>query len=147
MHSDDRRRRGDSLRVQYAGEALLHALGVSLPAFKIAGGLLLLAVGFSMVLAPNAKKASAGGATPQQLTDPSVFPLAIPIISGPGALTAGVTLLSRAHEHRVLADVTFILIALAVFAITYLAMRGAETITKWLGPIAWMRPAASSASS
>jgi multiple antibiotic resistance protein len=128
---------GILLGFSFGGEALLHTMGVSLPAFKIAGGLLLLAVGFTMVLAPSTKSATAASAQPssQPPTDPSVFPLAIPIISGPGALTAGVTLLSRAHEHRVLTDIAFILIALVVFAITYVAMRASAKITKWLGPV------------
>lgn len=123
------------LGFSYAGEALLNAMGISLAAFKIAGGLLLLKVGFDMVFAEKSATGGAGGPAGPPASDPSVFPLAIPLISGPGALTAGVTLVSRAHENRVLADLAFIAIALVVFAITYLAMRGSERITKLLGPI------------
>jgi multiple antibiotic resistance protein len=118
----------------YAGQALLTALGVSLPAFKIAGGLLLLRVGFNMVFAQNTASQSATSAQAQTASDPSVFPLAIPIISGPGALTASVTLVSRAHENRIIADAAFIAIAVAVFAITYASMRSAERLTRLLGP-------------
>jgi multiple antibiotic resistance protein len=66
--------------------------------------------------------------------DPSVFPLAIPIISGPGALTAAVTLINHAHQNLAMADLGFVLVVLVVFALTYLAMRGAEGLTKVLGP-------------
>ena len=111
------------------------ALWAFAPAFKIAGGLLLLKVGFDMVFAQQTASQQASSKTePVTKSDPSVFPLAIPIISGPGALTAGVTLISRAHEHQVLADIAFVAIALVVFALTYLAMRGSEKITKVLGP-------------
>src|SRR5215469_3469477 len=81
----------------FLGEALLHALGVSIPAFEIAGGLLLLRVGFNMVLAVNTDSETADSAktTEHAASDPSVFPLAIPIITGPGVLTASVTMVSQ----------------------------------------------------
>jgi len=90
-----------------------------------------------MVFAVKSENATSQStqAPPAPHDDPSVFPLAIPIISGPGALTAGVTLVSRAHTHRILADVAFIGIALVVFAITYVAMRGSSSITKLLGRV------------
>lgn len=119
----------------YAGEALLKALGVSMPAFKVAGGLLLLKVGFDMVFAQQTSSDAADTekAHAAPASDPSVFPLAIPIISGPGALTASVALVNRAHENQLLADFAFVLIAAVVFAITYLAMRGSQRLTRLLG--------------
>ena len=119
----------------YAGEALLKALGVSMPAFKVAGGLLLLKVGFDMVFAQQTSSDAADTekARAAPASDPSVFPLAIPIISGPGALTASVALVNRAHENQLLADFTFVLIAAVVFAITYLAMRGSQRLTRLSG--------------
>lgn len=118
----------------YAGEALLKALGVSMPAFKVAGGLLLLKVGFDMVFAQQTSSDAADTEKARApASDPSVFPLAIPIISGPGALTASVALVNRAHENQVLADLAFVLIAAVVFAITYLAMRGSQRLTRLLG--------------
>jgi multiple antibiotic resistance protein len=118
----------------YAGDALLSALGVSIAAFKIAGGLLLLKIGFNMVFA---EKTDSDTADAQKVrapfADPSVFPLAIPIISGPGALTAAVTLVNKVHENVVLTDLSFVAVTLVVFAMTYAAMRGAEKLTKILG--------------
>jgi multiple antibiotic resistance protein len=116
----------------YAGEALLRALGVSMSAFKVAGGLLLLKVGFNMVFAQQTSSDAASSAS-GPVSDPSVFPLAIPIITGPGALTASVALVNRTHENQVLADFVFVLIALAVFAVTYAAMRGSQWLTRVLG--------------
>ena len=126
---------GILLAFGYAGEALLKAIGVSLASFKVAGGLLLLKVGFDMVFAQRTSSDAAESekSLPSPTSDPSVFPLAIPIISGPGALTASVALVNRAHENQVLTDLAFVLIAAIVFAITYLAMRGSQRLTRVLG--------------
>lgn len=119
----------------FAGEALLGALGVEVGAFKIAGGLLLLKVGFDMVFAQTAHREIANNATakasPQ--TDPSVFPLAIPIITGPGALTAGVALVNPTDSRHYVNGVVFVLVALVVIGINYLFMLGAERITNRVG--------------
>ena len=85
----------------YVGEGLLSALGIGFPAFRIAGGLLLLRVGFNMVFAKDtgAQKLSPEEQAQTAITeDPTVFPLAIPIITGPGALTTIVTLMSKRNE-------------------------------------------------
>lgn len=82
------------------GDALLSALGISIEAFKIAGGLLLLRVGVNMVFAEqrDADTADQAKTTAHAANDPSVVPLAIPIISGPGALTAIVAIVGRSHS-------------------------------------------------
>lgn len=118
----------------FLGEALLHALGVSIPAFEIAGGLLLLKVGFNMVFAENtdSETADSAKATVTHASDPSVFPLAIPIITGPGALTASVTLVSQARDQW-LAYGVLVACAVVVFAMTWIAMRGAQSLTRVLG--------------
>lgn len=118
----------------FLGEALLHALGVSIPAFEIAGGLLLLRVGFNMVSAQQTDSETADSeksATPPK-SDPSVFPLAIPIITGPGALTASVTLVSQAHDQW-LAYGVLVGCAVVVFTFTWVAMRCAQWLTMVLG--------------
>jgi multiple antibiotic resistance protein len=114
----------------FAGEALLSAVGVEIGAFKIAGGLLLLKVGFDMVYAEKTDTQTADSAKP--VTDPSVFPLAIPIITGPGALTLSVALVKPGPGHQLHSGV-FVIIALVVVGITYVAMRGAQKVTAWLG--------------
>lgn len=120
----------------FIGEALLKALGVELGAFKIAGGLLLLKVAFNMVFATppdHRQTARQAKATMAPSSDPSVFPLAIPIITGPGALTASVALINASPGHPLLNAATFVIVALIVIAITYFVMRGSETLTKWFG--------------
>jgi multiple antibiotic resistance protein len=118
----------------FIGEALLKALGVEIGAFKIAGGLLLLKVGFNMVFAEKTDRETAGEAkAAAPASDPSVFPLAIPIITGPGALTASVALVFPTADHRFLNAGIFVTIAVVVVLITYLFMRAAQRLTKWFG--------------
>lgn len=113
------------------GNQLMRTLGISLAAFKIAGGLLLLQVGFGMVSAAATRADRDDAPAPQP--DPSVFPLAIPIISGPGALTVSVTLFGRA-EGKILTILLIASIALVVFGLTYLAMRASGILVRVLGP-------------
>jgi multiple antibiotic resistance protein len=116
----------------FAGEAVLRALGVGIPAFQIAGGLLLLKVGFNMVFAQDTDTQDASAQKHLLRQDPSVFPLAIPIISGPGALTAIVTTWAKAHDEpmRILVVLG---VTLIVFALTYITMMGSQRLTKRLG--------------
>jgi multiple antibiotic resistance protein len=119
----------------FAGEALLGALGVKIGAFKIAGGLLLLKVGFNMVFAPTAHREMADTAMAHAppASDPSVFPLAIPIITGPGALTASVALVNPTDAHHWQNGVIFFVVALVVIGINYVFMLGAEKLTTRVG--------------
>jgi multiple antibiotic resistance protein len=118
----------------FIGEALLRVLGVEIGAFKIAGGLLLLKIGFDMVFAErthgHTARAAKEAAAP---VDPSVFPLAIPIITGPGALTASVALITPTPEHQFLNGGIFLAVAVIVVAIVYLSMRAAQQLTRWFG--------------
>jgi multiple antibiotic resistance protein len=114
----------------FAGDALLSALGISFAAFRIAGGLLLMRVGFSMVFAPGS--AAGGNGAAAAASDPTVFPLAIPIITGPGALTAIVTLMTRTHDAPIHV-VELVVVAVVVMAITYATMRASVALTKVLG--------------
>jgi len=116
------------------GKFLFEALGITLAAFRIAGGLLLFKVAVNMVFAKqtDTSQAESSKADPHPSGDPAVFPLAIPIITGPGALTAIVTLFGRTHEDPMV-YIIICLIALAVLLLTYLAMVGSESITKYLG--------------
>jgi multiple antibiotic resistance protein len=113
----------------FGGEALLKALGISFAAFRVAGGLLLLLVGFDMVFA-KATSSSEPRATSGD--DPSIFPLAIPMISGPGALTTMVALVSKRRESPLEIGLVVVL-AVAVIAITFLAMRVSRRLTGFFG--------------
>jgi multiple antibiotic resistance protein len=81
------------------GEPLIGFLGISLPAFRISGGLLLFAIAFEMVFGARVERKTSTAQTAaerDELSHVAVFPLAIPLISGPGAISATILLSSRA---------------------------------------------------
>src|ERR1700736_1148132 len=83
-----------------AGQLLLHVLGITLPAFRIAGGILLLLLSIDMVFARKSGirwTTAAETEEAEESIDVAVFPLAIPLIAGPGALTSVILLMGRAH--------------------------------------------------
>lgn len=80
------------------GGWLLDRLGIGLPAFRISGGILLFMVAFDMVLGrrPARETRQVEGALAEHVRDIAAFPLAIPLIAGPGAITATLLLAGRA---------------------------------------------------
>jgi multiple antibiotic resistance protein len=73
------------------GTRLLNAMGISLPAFRIAGGLLLFSIAFEMVF-DRRQRRKADEASHRPDTNIAAFPIAIPLMAGPGAITACVLL-------------------------------------------------------
>ena len=67
-----------------AGESILTVIGISLPAFRIAGGMLLFLTALDMLFERRTERRE--GQTRDDDHDPSVFPLATPLLAGPGAL-------------------------------------------------------------
>src|SRR6478672_6641704 len=96
------------------GDVLLRALGITLPAFRIAGGLLLFAIAFEMVLGVRMRREgqAAEEAVEEHVRNIAAFPLAIPLMAGPGAITATVLLAGRAYGHMLLVG---LLLAVVVF--------------------------------
>ena len=80
------------------GDWLLHQLGITLPAFRIAGGLLLFAVASEMVFGVRTERQSkqAEDALEEHVRNVAAFPLAIPLMAGPGAITATLLLAGQA---------------------------------------------------
>src|SRR4051812_36676137 len=81
-----------------AGDWLLTTLGISLPAFRIAGGLLLFSIASEMVFGVRIERQSktAEQAIEERVRNVAAFPLAIPLMAGPGAITATVLLAGQA---------------------------------------------------
>jgi multiple antibiotic resistance protein len=85
------------------GDWLLRQLGITLPAFRIAGGLLLFAVASEMVFGVRTERQSkqAEDALEEHLRNVAAFPLAIPLMAGPGAITATLLLAGQASGEPI----------------------------------------------
>lgn len=116
----------------FFGELLLTELGIRIPSFHVAGGILLFTIAFRMVFGD----ARFGGANADQntyadRTDVAVFPLAIPLIAGPGCMTATILLMSRAKTGG---EEASIVLALAlVMGLTAVCLLGARSLLRVVG--------------
>ena len=117
-----------------AGDWLLRTLSISLPAFRIAGGLLLFSIASEMAFGVRITRQSetAGKAIEEHARDIAAFPLAIPLIAGPGAITATVLLSGRTGGNLPLLAALIGIIA-AVMAITLIAFLLASRIERIIG--------------
>ncbi|MGP9819666.1 MarC family protein [Salinarimonas sp. NSM] len=119
----------------FGGELLLQALGVGLPAFRIAGGILLFYIAFEMIFGGRSerKRETAETAiTLDHVRNVAAFPLAIPLMAGPGAITAVILLAGRAAGEPAMQAALVGVIAVGV-ATCFLAFLVAERVSKLLG--------------
>ncbi|MEE8435774.1 MAG: MarC family protein [bacterium] len=119
----------------FIGHRLLTVLGVGLPAFRIAGGALLFLLAVDMLLArPSGLRSTTGEEDEEarHVEDISVFPLAIPLLAGPGAMTSIVLLMGRTGEDpwRVAA---LLGVLAGVLALTLVALLFAGVLARVLG--------------
>ncbi len=114
------------------GEPFLAALGVTLDAFRIAGGVVLLLLGMRMIFdeGGRAEPPHAPGATSRDI---AVFPLAMPMISGSGAILA-IILLTENDLHRIDEQAATALTMCLVLAINYVVLRFSNPIYHLMGP-------------
>jgi multiple antibiotic resistance protein len=117
------------------GEVLLRLLGVGIPAFRISGGLLLFWIAFEMVFERrNERKQHTAdiAITEDHIRNVAAFPLAIPLMAGPGAITAVILLAGRAGGNIPYLTALLILIALGIVS-CFVVFSGAERVSRWLG--------------
>jgi multiple antibiotic resistance protein len=115
------------------GEAFLGALGVSLDAFRIAGGIMLFLIALDMVFEKRTERREnrAQDVMAQEHEDISVFPMGIPMIAGPGSIASAMLLTARANGS---AESAAVLGALAaVLVLTMLCLLIAGPLMKLLG--------------
>jgi multiple antibiotic resistance protein len=116
------------------GTALLEIFGITLHAFRIAGGLLLFHIAFEMIFErrhERHERSAERAVSADRIRHIAVFPLAIPLIAGPGAISATM-LLSGAYAAPL--DRLLLVAMLAVnLAITWLVFRAAERLDRFLG--------------
>jgi multiple antibiotic resistance protein len=116
------------------GDWLFRALGISLPAFRIAGGLLLFAIAFEMVFGVRMRREgqAAEQAIEEHVRNIAAFPLAIPLLAGPGAITATVLLAGRAAGNMLLTGFLLAVVVLVAVA-SFTAFIFADRISRLLG--------------
>lgn len=96
------------------GEAVLNFVGISMPAFRIAGGILLFLTALDMLFERRTRRREDQA---DDRPDPSVFPLAIPLIAGPGAIA---TVILLAGQRPGLAGLALVLaVAAVVLAVVF----------------------------
>jgi len=113
-----------------AGEVLLHAMGVPLVAFQIAGGLVLFLFALTMIFGES--KPEGESRLARSAEDTAVFPLATPSIASPGAMMA-VVLLTENARHSIVHQVITGTLMLLVIGVVYVLMRGAAYISRLIG--------------
>ena len=116
------------------GRPMLHALGISLASFRIAGGIMLFFIAIDMVFERRTerreKRAESIEGTPEA-EDISVFPMAIPMITGPGSIASAMRWVSRADD---VAQVAVVLVAITVvMLITLVTLLAAGPLMRLIG--------------
>ncbi len=138
-----RRRRSTALRAVligagilivflFAGGPLLGYLGVSIDALRIAGGLILFKVAFDMVLARRERQTESEEEEAHQRDDVAVFPLAIPLIAGPGAFATLLVLATEIDNDPIYLAI-LVGAVIVVLALVYIGFRLATRIQRILG--------------
>jgi multiple antibiotic resistance protein len=115
------------------GTALLEALGIGLPAFRIAGGVLLFLLALDMIFASSTGLRSKTVREQEEESyqqDVSVFPLAIPLLAGPGSIT---TVLLYTGERSATELAVFVAVLLSVLLLTLASLLLAPLIVGLLG--------------
>lgn len=116
-----------------AGSLIFKMFGITLPAFKIAGGIILMGIGLDML---QAKQSGTKATAEEQQegaekSDASIIPLGMPMLAGPGAISTVMVLVGESHSiwQHVIIYVTILLTAF----VSYLILAGADGVRKYLG--------------
>ncbi len=116
-----------------AGEYIFKLFGITLPAFEIAGGIILLLIGLDMLEAKRSATQQSSGDTVAAASkeDAGIVPLGIPMLAGPGSITSVMVLVGQAHTKLQMAA---ILGSIAVTAaICYLVLGNSDRVARALG--------------
>ena len=116
------------------GEVLLRALGISLHAFRIAGGIMLFLIALEMVFERRTERREDRAEkimAEEEVTDISIFPMAMPMIAGPGSIASVMLLMSQSQG---LAQSVVVLAAMfAILALSLVALLAAGPIMRLVG--------------
>ena len=117
-----------------AGTAILQTFGITIHSFRIAGGLLLFWIAFEMIFEKRQdrhEKSTERVVNSQEIHSMAVFPLAIPLIAGPGAISA--TILLSDQFASIVDRGKLIAIIVSIIALTFIIFILAERVDRFLG--------------
>jgi len=116
----------------FLGEAALGGIGISMPAFRIAGGILLFLTALDMLFERRTKRREDQAEEAEEdYPDPSIFPLAIPLLSGPGAITS--VILLAGQDTGIQTTLSVLAVAALVLAIVFTLFLTASALERLLG--------------
>ncbi|MGQ0610310.1 MAG: MarC family protein [Paracoccaceae bacterium] len=113
-----------------AGEAILGFIGITMPAFRIAGGILLFLTALDMLFERRTQRRE--GQHPDPDHDPSVFPLATPLIAGPGAIASVILLVGQSGPGWA-GTLAVLALMLGMIAVTYGFFLASPALERMLG--------------
>ena len=127
---------GVLLAFALAGKWIFKLLGITLPAFQIAGSIVLMLVALDMLRAQRSRVKETAEETDAGVVkeDIAITPLGVPMLAGPGAISTAVVLESQARGA--LQEIVLILAIVIVCAATYWVLRLSAHGSRWLSPIA-----------
>ncbi len=119
----------------FLGGWILQLFGISIEAFRIAGGILLFGIGMDMVYAKTSRTQMTATEKyeRQDADDIAIMPLAIPMIAGPGAITSVIVLMNEATAMGIAAIAIVPLAAITAVGINYSMMRHSDIIVQRVG--------------
>jgi multiple antibiotic resistance protein len=115
------------------GGLLLHELGIAMPSFQIAGGLVLLAISMKMILGEESAAPRDDAAEAAPKGDVAVFPIAMPFIAGPGSIMA-IVMLTDNDRYSFGEQAQTVAVMLGILFVVYLTLRAADKIERMVGP-------------
>lgn len=107
-----------------AGDAILGFLGITIPAFRISGGLLLFLTALDMLFDRRTARREGQATAQEEDHDPSVFPLAMPLLAGPGAITTMILLKGKVAGALAVVELHAVLAAVIVLAFLMFQLAG-----------------------
>ncbi|MDB2629349.1 MarC family protein [Gammaproteobacteria bacterium] len=120
----------------FFGMAILDVMGISMSSFKIIGGLFLIAIAFQMVLEQRQSRrqnTAEVALDDESIQSLAIFPLAIPLIAGPGAMTTALLIAETSSSTPVQILINFIPILIIILLVAF-AMWLSATLSKKVGP-------------
>lgn len=117
------------------GEAVMGFVGISMPAFRIAGGVLLFLTALEMLFERRTKRREnqTDQDRPEDLPDPSVFPIATPLIAGPGAIATVILLVGR--QDDLLGTALIVGVVAVVLSVVFVFFLTAGLLERALGRV------------